>query len=49
MTVVIAGASGLLGRLAAALTLEQLPAADVILVTRTPEALAELPQLAGAS
>ncbi len=42
MSVVITGASGQLGRLAAELALERLPAAEVILVTRRPEALADL-------
>lgn len=42
MRVLITGASGKLGRLATGFVLEQLPASDVILVTHTPEKLAEL-------
>jgi len=42
VSVVIAGASGQLGRLASELLLERVPASDVILVTRTPDALADL-------
>lgn len=41
MTIVISGASGQLGRLAAWAVLEKVDPADVVLVSRTPEALGE--------
>ncbi|HEY6762044.1 MAG TPA: SDR family oxidoreductase [Baekduia sp.] len=42
MSVVVTGASGHLGRLVAEELLERLPASEVILVTRHPEAIADL-------
>jgi NAD(P)H dehydrogenase (quinone) len=45
VTVVISGASGQLGRLVAEQLLEQLPPADVILVSRNPLELADLAHL----
>lgn len=42
MSIVISGAGGHLGRLASEFALERLPASEVILVTRKPEALADL-------
>jgi NAD(P)H dehydrogenase (quinone) len=47
VTVVVAGASGMLGRQAAALLLPRLPPGGLVLVTRTPERLREL-EAAGA-
>ena len=41
MTVVISGAGGQLGRLAAGFLLERLPAAEVVLATRKPDELAD--------
>jgi NAD(P)H dehydrogenase (quinone) len=41
MSIVITGASGQFGRLTAEAVLEKVPPSDVVLVTRTPEALAE--------
>ena len=42
MSVVITGASGQLGRLTAELVLHRVPASEVILPTRRPEALSDL-------
>ena len=42
MVVAITGASGHLGRKTAELVLERLDPSDVVLLTRTPEALADL-------
>jgi NAD(P)H dehydrogenase (quinone) len=42
MSIVITGASGQFGRLTAEAVLENVPPSDVVLVTRTPEALADL-------
>ena len=42
MSIVITGASGHLGRLTAELVLDHLPASEVILTTRRPEALSDL-------
>jgi NAD(P)H dehydrogenase (quinone) len=42
MSIVITGASGQLGRLTAEAVLENVPPSDLTLVTRTPEALADL-------
>jgi NAD(P)H dehydrogenase (quinone) len=42
MTVAITGAAGQLGRLTAQLVLERLPPAEVVLVTRRPDAIADL-------
>jgi len=42
MSIVITGASGQFGRLTAEAVLEKVPPSDVVLVTRTPEALADL-------
>jgi NAD(P)H dehydrogenase (quinone) len=42
MSIVITGASGQLGRLTAELVLDHLPAPEVILTTRRPEALSDL-------
>ena len=42
MSIVITGASGQLGRLSAELVLDRMPASEVILTTRRPEALSEL-------
>jgi NAD(P)H dehydrogenase (quinone) len=42
MSIVITGASGKLGRLTAALVLDRMPASEVILTTRRPEALSDL-------
>lgn len=44
MTIAITGAAGQLGRLTAQLVLERVPAGDVVLVTRRPEAVADLAQ-----
>ncbi|MEC3973833.1 NAD(P)H-binding protein [Amycolatopsis sp. H20-H5] len=41
MRIVVTGASGQLGRLVVASLLERVPASDLILVSRTPESLAE--------
>jgi NAD(P)H dehydrogenase (quinone) len=42
MSIVITGASGQLGRLTAELVLDRMPASEVILTTRRPEALSDL-------
>jgi NAD(P)H dehydrogenase (quinone) len=42
MTLAITGAAGHLGRLTAQLVLEHVPAGDVVLVTRRPDAIADL-------
>jgi NAD(P)H dehydrogenase (quinone) len=42
MSIVITGASGHFGRVAAEAVLENVPPSDLVLVTRTPEALADL-------
>ena len=42
MSIVITGASGHLGRLTAELVLDRMPASEVILTTRHPEALSDL-------
>ena len=42
MSIVITGASGQLGRLTAELVLDRVPASEVILTTRRPEALSDL-------
>src|SRR3712207_4171374 len=42
MSIVITGASGQLGRLTAELVLDRVPASEVILTTRCPEALSDL-------
>src|SRR6266516_1220654 len=42
MTIAITGAAGQLGRLTAQLVLERMPAGDVVLVTRRPDAIADL-------
>lgn len=42
MAVIVSGASGLFGRMAAERLLERLPGKDVILTTRTPDKLADL-------
>src|SRR5215218_7983507 len=42
MSIVITGASGHLGRLSAELVLDRVPASEVILTTRRPEALSDL-------
>jgi NAD(P)H dehydrogenase (quinone) len=42
MSIVITGASGQLGRLSAELVLDRVPASEVILTTRRPEALSDL-------
>src|SRR5215210_245600 len=42
MSIVITGASGQLGRLTAEVVLDRVPASEVILTTRRPEALSEL-------
>jgi NAD(P)H dehydrogenase (quinone) len=42
MSIVITGASGQLGRLTAELVLDRVPAPEVILTTRRPEALSDL-------
>ena len=42
MSIVITGASGQLGRLSAELVLDRMPASEVILTTRRPEALSDL-------
>ena len=42
MTIAITGAAGQLGRLTAQLVLERAPADDVVLVTRRPDAIADL-------
>jgi NAD(P)H dehydrogenase (quinone) len=48
MTLAITGAAGYLGRLTAERVLERLPASELVLVTRRPEALADLAE-AGAT
>jgi NAD(P)H dehydrogenase (quinone) len=42
MTIAITGAAGQLGRLTAQLVLDRMPAEDVVLVTRRPDAIADL-------
>jgi NAD(P)H dehydrogenase (quinone) len=42
MSIVISGASGQLGRLTAEIVLDRMPASEVILTTRRPEALSDL-------
>ena len=42
MTIAITGAAGHLGRLTAQLILDRVPAGQVVLVTRRPEAIADL-------
>ena len=44
MTIAITGAAGQLGRLTAQLVLDRVPAGEVVLVTRRPEAVADLAQ-----
>jgi NAD(P)H dehydrogenase (quinone) len=44
MSIIITGASGQLGRLTAELVLDRVPASEVILTTRRPEALSDLAQ-----
>ena len=42
MTIAITGAAGQLGRLTAQLVLDRVPAGEVVLVTRRPDAIADL-------